>query len=117
MTTSVEQEHARNQSDVKLIRQFPGMLSENQRAEIAKLLYNKLGNRKCEMCDSEGWVINQTLVGHFVVLLNDKTGLPEQDLSLQMPMILVTCGNCGNSKTFMPEKLGFDYLPVDILRE
>jgi hypothetical protein len=85
-----------------------GHLTDEELAEIKKLIKAKTagGATKCEICGTQGWHVMSQLWTPWLVTYSDETGVGDTDAEL-LPMAVMICLFCGNSKFFHAQQLGF----------
>jgi hypothetical protein len=84
-------------------------LNETQRAELIKLLTERLGEFKCEACGHDIWTINRRVVSPLMLALTDEgPNYIQADVETAHPSALLHCAKCGNLKFFSMAALGFD---------
>ena len=95
-----------NDLDIGPVDSFEGTLNDEKLESVSNILFEKLGTRKCEMCDNELWAISNAYVSP-VVLRSDEKGNPYKIASsITAPMLMISCTKCGNSKFFRTDILG-----------
>ena len=82
-------------------------LTEAERAQIADLLYAKLGSRACEMCAKTSWAIGESIVQPVPLTINRLSYSYSQDFLTSLPSVHLVCTNCGNTKLMLLSSLGF----------
>ncbi|MBC7987070.1 MAG: hypothetical protein H7X93_10470 [Sphingomonadaceae bacterium] len=97
---------ATKKGDKTADRPFPGSLTRAQVTRLVALFEERFGERKCEMCGSEDWILNQHLVSPLILYIDDENQ-EAPTLGAYIPSAIIICDNCGYSKIFALEGLGF----------
>ena len=84
--------------------------------EHKKVVGNKIGqmwkgSKKCSVCEEEKWNLSDKI---FSV---PQFGPDNQPGKQMYPVIVLTCGNCGNSLFFNAMSLGFSFTPNSATEE
>jgi hypothetical protein len=71
------------------------------------ILAVKWGNRGCEMCGTDVWVVNRRLVTPQMISVENRE--MNTDDAMYHPSAHISCENCGNTKIVSLYNLGFQY--------